>query len=600
MKRHQGGSEKSLRATALRIVTALSLALILVSCGRDESQTAEPEGPSASELLEAASAAMRQVESAKFEINAVMGMGLTLELTAKGEFLAPDRARWAVDSALFTKSKLVQIGNTTYIKDITTEWEASPARQPFVIDPIGIIENVHSAFDDLVVGGEETVDGFPVTQLRGIRRSRGSSSSGTQSVGFWIGTDDSVLRRVTVEGHADFGPLGHAATGDVAKDAVRAKVTLRLMDYGEPVSILPPVQRPNPGDMAHKRGVWHSLTRLADGRVLALGGRQVPEGPPANYRRNYRSAEVYDPAEGTWSLATMMVRGRSAHTASLLENGGVLVTGGLGNNRRLAGPEIYDPSTGAWSRAASMNVTRVGHNAVSLGDGRLLVTGGWGQNTLVPIAEAYDPSSGTWSRLANMGSGRAEHAAVLLSDGTVLVVGGRSGRDGQIVLCSGELYDPAADTWTRTQSMDLCRDSAQASLLGDGRVLVAGGWDGQGRGSTLAEIYDPSAGIWTLTGEMTQGRQGATYTSLEDGRVLAAGGVAPEFLDSAEIYDPNFGGWSSAGDMSEPRVFHQAVLLDDGRVLVVGGRWGLGEETALASAEIYDPVTNSWSSAGKQ
>ncbi len=140
-------------------------------------------------------------------------------------------------------------------------------------------------------------------------------------------------------------------------------------------------------------------------------------------------------------------------------------------------------------------------------------------------------------------------------------------------------------TWMTTGSLSVARFSHTATLLPNGKVLVAGGASSTGN-MTLAELYDPNSGTWTPTGSMTVGRAGHTATLLPNGKVLVAGGlVGPTILQSAELYDPSSGTWTPTGSMSVARFSHTATLLPNGKVLVAGGAGSSG--FAMASAELY-------------
>ena len=165
------------------------------------------------------------------------------------------------------------------------------------------------------------------------------------------------------------------------------------------------------------------------------------------------------------------------------------------------------------------------------------------------------------------------------------------------VVCSPASTQAAS--WSPAPSLSTARAAHTATLLANGKVLVAGGGTGPFAATTSAELYDPASNTWSPAGEMSFARASHTATLLADGRVLVTGGVTSRpAIASAELYDPVSNTWSSAGSLATARYDHTATSLRDGRVLVAGGNGGFFGSGSVASTELYDPASNSWSSAG--
>jgi len=253
----------------------------------------------------------------------------------------------------------------------------------------------------------------------------------------------------------------------------------------------------------------------------------------------------------------------------------------------------------AWSITGHMKTARIFQTITLLSDGRVLVAGGSrpamsGQVNALASAELYDPQAGRWSATGQMRVARRGATATLLRDGRVLVAGGET--TARFPPSTSELYHPRTGAWTMTGRLTTSRRFNTAVLLPYGRVLVAAsGCCQEPNSRASAELYDPRTGAWTATGHLKTDRVFHTMTLLPDGRVLVAGGTDDLFrpLASAELYDPRTGAWTPARPMRLARALHAAALLRDGRVLVVGGR---GFDT---SAELYDPRTNRWSATGR-
>src|SRR5438874_1565392 len=261
----------------------------------------------------------------------------------------------------------------------------------------------------------------------------------------------------------------------------------------------------------------------------------------------------------TSSLATA----RNGHTATLLPNGKVLIAGGRNGNSGLASAELYDPASGTWSATGSLATARAFHTATLLPNGKVLVAGG-GNNS----AELYDPASGTWSATGSLATARAIHTATLLPNGKALIAAGQ-GSIAPFGIAWGGVNEPACGTGSATGSLVAARFAHTAAVLPTSGVLVAGGEGGSQSVLASAELYDPASGTWSATGSLVFARWTHTATLLPNGKALVAGGFSSFSggeLASAELYN------MSQLDTTQPllNISTRARVLTQDEVLIGG------------------------------
>jgi N-acetylneuraminic acid mutarotase len=344
---------------------------------------------------------------------------------------------------------------------------------------------------------------------------------------------------------------------------------------------------------------------------------------------------------GGFNTTGSMNFARDGHTATLLSNGEVLVTGGFNyTNGFLASAELYNPANGKWTLTGSMSFPRTGNGVVLLQNGEVLVAGGsnpticCGGAPPLASAELYDPATGTWTATSSMTTARNGLALVLLQNGEVLAVGGDQA-PGSATPSTAELYNPATGTWTATGSMTTAAGSGGAILLPNGDVFVAdvdiyhpstgtftalsspapsgvGGPIGlvlNGNvltyGAFGGGIYNPSTNQWTTYPrppcDTFSQNCGAGAALLNTGILLVAGGITKvnaqpypieETNGLAELFDPSTLTWASTGKMNKDRIGQSMTLLPNGQVLAAGGESfdkGVGALRPIATCELYTP-----------
>ncbi|MGE3164378.1 MAG: kelch repeat-containing protein [Planctomycetota bacterium] len=348
----------------------------------------------------------------------------------------------------------------------------------------------------------------------------------------------------------------------------------------------------------------HTLTVLPDGRVLALGGfdsQASPTYPNSTY-------EFLDEATMGWTSSALPpgVVPRARHTATVLNDGRVLVTGGYTNVGGITTNtcDIYDPVTDVWVATDSLAQARQSHAAVKLDDGSVLVVGGG-----TTAVERFDPATETWSSAGSLAEPRHYNSTTKLLDGRVLVAGGIY-FSGTMFLNSdsAELFDPEkpiASAWSTVQTsepgfratLDPPRQWHAAHLMPSGNVLIVGGLDGS-LPLASTELFDVQHDAWVdspLPG-ISEGRILSTTAALgSTGQVLVIGGALVDdsvnppagiITTDVEMSTPS-GAWLQTAPALTPRFWQTSVSLPGGRVLVTGGYDQSLISQAILTGEIY-------------
>ncbi len=291
---------------------------------------------------------------------------------------------------------------------------------------------------------------------------------------------------------------------------------------------------------------WHTATLLTTGpnagQVLVVGGENYQD-------TQLQEAELYNPANGgSFSVPSPQPNyPRSMHTAIQLQDGTILIAGGdmgcVGCGAwDLAPAEVYKPVTGAFSTVGSLNTPRTEHTATLLQNGMVLIAGGRdSSNNVTASAELYNPSTGTFTPTGSLNTARAYHTATLLPNGEVLIAGGYDNNGNPTI--SAELYNAALGTFSTTGNLLTARAGAGAALLNDGKVLIYGGctnYDCSPSATTAAELYSSASGTFASTTTLNSPRAFSTTVELGYGVVLATGGADP-LLASVETFDNHEG-----------------------------------------------------------
>lgn len=259
--------------------------------------------------------------------------------------------------------------------------------------------------------------------------------------------------------------------------------------------------------------------------------------------------------------------------------------------------DLSRPLDGIYTPLSPLSTPRVGPTATTLRNGSVLVAGGHNGQAYEASSEIFDPVAKNFAAGPSMSVPRMFHSATLLRDGTVLIAGGVT--TNSLFVASAEVFHPSNGAFTPVNNMTMRRGEHTATLLNDGRVLFIGGVTDGGVRVSSAEVFDPASNAFFPAGSLTQARDMHTATKMADGRVLVTGGytgdAVGQTMASAEIFDPSTNSFSSAGSMPTTRATHIAGLLPDGKVLIAGGiqHWFYCGQS-LQSSLLFDPSTNTF------
>jgi len=317
-------------------------------------------------------------------------------------------------------------------------------------------------------------------------------------------------------------------------------------------------------------------------------------------------------ATGSFTATGSMAFPRQSHTATLLPNGSVLVTGGMNATGTLATAELFHPASGSFTRTGNMKTARQGHTATLLLDGSVLITGGANAAGGLATAELFHPASGTFTSAGTMKTARAGHTATLLNNGKVLVAGGGT--------ATAELFDPRTGQFTSVGDMNASRIYHTATRLISDEVLIAGGTAFDTGETALGELFNPTTEKFTVSTNAGTTSLLLAAAMLPNGNVLLTGGelagrscgfCGTPLISSTNVaflFNNSTAKFSETGAMSNSLASHTATLLTSGQVLAAGGRFIISFcnrggcprvlTKATTVAELYNPATGNFAATG--
>ena len=485
-------------------------------------------------------------------------------------------------STTYTLTVINTAGNSA-TANTTVTVVAAPVITSFTAMPPSIVSGQSTTLTANFTGGTGVVDNGVGTVSSGVGATTSPSSTRTYTLTVTNAAGTAVTAAINVVVN---NSAGYSISGRIA-DAANVGVPAVTVTYTGSTS----------GSVSTDTSGNYTITGLANGSYVLTPAKTGCTFNPTSTTvlvnganltgKNFSEASGSpSPGGGAFTSTGLMTIGRYNHTATRLGDGTVLLVGGLTPLGKTASAEIYNPSTNTFSAASgAMAVKRAEHAAVLLRNGKVLVVGGNNYvSSMYKMAELYDPSTQTFTSVGPMAQDRSSAGCigVLLGDGRVLIAGGDYSS-------TAEIYDPVLNKFLSTGSMVVSRWSNMAStILNDGKVLVVGG------GSNSAELYNPTTGVFTATGAPTAVIGDHLTTLLADGKVLLTG-VSGSISNIAELYDPSTGRFTTTGAMSAFPPGCSAVRLQNGQVLLVGLDVG---ETHRYPPNLYDPATGIFSETG--